>query len=179
VQRALDRLDLLAFAQRPLTTLSGGERQRVFIARALAQGASILLLDEHTTALDVGHQQQVLELIDDLRREHGLTVVSTLHDLTLAGQYGDRLVLLSEGRWRCRDPPGRCSPRQTWPATTTPRSASSTTAAGPSSCPADRSGGPSSPACHQALWSVLFAGGPQLPGNRPGTEVPGWQAVRT
>lgn len=45
--------------------------------------------------------------------------------------------------------------------------------------PCDRSGGPSSPACHQALWSVLFAGGPQLPGNRPGTEVPGWQAVRT
>lgn len=106
VQRALDRLDLLAFAQRPLATLSGGERQRVFIARTLAQGAPILLLDEPTTALDVGHQQQVLELIDDLRREHGLTVVSTLHDLTLAGQYGDRLVLLSEERVAVSGPAG-------------------------------------------------------------------------
>ncbi len=95
---ALARLDLLGFAGRMLSTLSGGERQRVFIARALAQGAPILLLDEPTTALDVGHQQQVLELIDRLRHEQGLTVLSTMHDLTLAGQYADRLVLLDAGR---------------------------------------------------------------------------------
>lgn len=94
---ALVRLDLLDFTGRVLSTLSGGERQRVFIARALAQSAPVLLLDEPTTALDVGHQQQVLELVDRLRHEQALTVVSTMHDLTLAGQYADRLVLLDAG----------------------------------------------------------------------------------
>jgi iron complex transport system ATP-binding protein len=98
VHDALSHLDLLAFADREVTTLSGGERQRVLIARALAQGASLVLLDEPTTALDVGHQQQVLELIDGLRRVHDLTVITTMHDLTLAGQYADRLVLLDGGR---------------------------------------------------------------------------------
>ncbi len=95
---ALSRLDLLGMADRLVATLSGGERQRVLIARVLAQGAPIVLLDEPTTALDVGHQQQVLELVDDLRRAHGLTIVTTMHDLTLAGQYADRLVLLDHGR---------------------------------------------------------------------------------
>ena len=95
-ERALDRLELLDFAERPLGSLSGGELQRVVLARALAQEAPILLLDEPTTALDLGRQQQVLELVDSLR--HGdLTVVSTMHDLTLAGQYADRLVLLDRG----------------------------------------------------------------------------------
>lgn len=98
VYDALDHLDLVAFAHRELATLSGGERQRVLIARALAQGAPIVLLDEPTTALDVGHQQQVLELVDDLRRRHDLTVITTMHDLTLAGQYAERLVLLDGGR---------------------------------------------------------------------------------
>lgn len=98
VHDALNHLDLLDFADREVTTLSGGERQRVLIARALAQGASLVLLDEPTTALDVGHQQQVLELIDELRRDHDLTVVTTMHDLTLAGQYADRLLLLDAGR---------------------------------------------------------------------------------
>jgi iron complex transport system ATP-binding protein len=98
VHDALVHLDLLDFADRDVATLSGGERQRVLVARALAQGAPVVLLDEPTTALDVGHQQQVLELIDDLRREHDLTVVTTMHDLTLAGQYADRLVLLDSGR---------------------------------------------------------------------------------
>ena len=98
VHDALARLDLLDLAGRLVTTLSGGERQRVLIARALAQAAPIVLLDEPTTALDVGHQQQVLELVDELRREQGLTIVTTMHDLTLAGQYADRLVLLDGGQ---------------------------------------------------------------------------------
>jgi iron complex transport system ATP-binding protein len=98
VHDALAVLDLVGLAGRLVSTLSGGERQRVLVARALAQGAPIVLLDEPTTALDVGHQQQVLELVDGLRRDHGLTVVSTMHDLTLAGQYADRLVLLDAGR---------------------------------------------------------------------------------
>jgi iron complex transport system ATP-binding protein len=94
----LRRLELRHVAQRGIDTLSGGEQQRVRIARALAQDAPLLLLDEPTTALDVGHQQEVLELVDELRRDRDLTVVTTLHDLTLAAQYADRLVLLDRGR---------------------------------------------------------------------------------
>jgi iron complex transport system ATP-binding protein len=94
--RALERLDLLPFAERGLGSLSGGELQRAVLARALAQEARVLLLDEPTTSLDLGRQQQVLELVDSLRGD-GLTVVSTMHDLTLAGQYADRLVLLDRG----------------------------------------------------------------------------------
>ena len=85
-----------AFAERPLGSLSGGELQRAVLARALAQEAPVLLLDEPTTALDLGRQQLVLELVDELRRD-GLTVVTTMHDLTLAGQYAERLVLLDGG----------------------------------------------------------------------------------
>jgi iron complex transport system ATP-binding protein len=94
--RALERLELVSFAERPLGSLSGGELQRAVIARALAQESRILLLDEPTTSLDLGRQQQALELIDSLRAD-GLTVVSTMHDLTLAGQYADRLLLLDRG----------------------------------------------------------------------------------
>jgi iron complex transport system ATP-binding protein len=94
--RALERLDLLPFAERGLGSLSGGELQRAVLARALAQEAPVLLLDEPTTSLDLGRQQQVLELVDSLRGD-GLTVVSTMHDLTLAGQFADRLVLLDRG----------------------------------------------------------------------------------
>ncbi|HVF19218.1 MAG TPA: ABC transporter ATP-binding protein [Mycobacteriales bacterium] len=97
-RKSLERLDLDGFGSRVVTTLSGGERQRVLLARALTQQAPVLLLDEPTTALDVGHQQQVLELVDTLRQRHGLTVVTTMHDLTLAGQYADRVVLLDGGR---------------------------------------------------------------------------------
>ena len=94
----LERLDLSAFAGRRAGELSGGERQRVVLARALAQQAPVLLLDEPTTALDLGHQQQVLDLVDRLRLADELTVVTTLHDLTIAGQYADTLLLLAEGR---------------------------------------------------------------------------------
>ena len=97
VADALDALDLLSFADRDVVTLSGGEAQRVVLARALTQQASILLLDEPTASLDVGRQQSVLELVDHLRRDRSLTVLSALHDLTLAGQFADRLVLLDRG----------------------------------------------------------------------------------
>src|SRR6185436_21041091 len=70
----------------------------VVLARALAQDAPVLLLDEPTSALDLGHQQQALELVDSLRRENGLTVVAAMHDLTLASQFADRLLLLDGGR---------------------------------------------------------------------------------
>jgi iron complex transport system ATP-binding protein len=98
VDSALEQLDLVSFADRRLDTLSGGERQRATLARALAQDAPLLLLDEPTASLDLGRQQQVLELVDELRVKRGLTVVSTMHDLTLAGQYADRLLLVDRGR---------------------------------------------------------------------------------
>ena len=95
--RALARLELDPLADRMLGTLSGGERQRVVVARALAQEAAIVLLDEPTAALDIGHQQQALELLDGLRERQGLTLVAAMHDLTLAAQYADRVLLLSRG----------------------------------------------------------------------------------
>ena len=95
---ACDRLDIAGFAGRRLGSLSGGERQRAVLARALAQDPRVLLLDEPTSLLDIGHQQQVLELVDDLRRGRGVTVVATLHDLTLASQYAGDLVLLMDGK---------------------------------------------------------------------------------
>jgi iron complex transport system ATP-binding protein len=96
--RALTRLDLDELAERTLGTLSGGERQRVVVARALAQEASIVLLDEPTASLDIGHQQQALDLLDLLRAADGLTLVAAMHDLTLAAQYADRVLLLDQGR---------------------------------------------------------------------------------
>ena len=98
VRTVLQRLDLLQFADRDVSSLSGGEAQRAVLGRALAQRAPVLLLDEPTSELDVGHQQQVLELVDSLRHEVGLTVLSTMHDLTIAGQYADELILLEKGR---------------------------------------------------------------------------------
>jgi iron complex transport system ATP-binding protein len=94
----IDEIGLHDFVERDVATLSGGERQRVAIARALAQASPIVLLDEPTTALDVGYQQEVLELIDRLRKEKKIAVISTMHDLTVSGLYPDRLILLANGR---------------------------------------------------------------------------------
>jgi iron complex transport system ATP-binding protein len=106
VASVLDHLDLGAFADRRLDSLSGGERQRAVLARALAQQAPVLLLDEPTTGLDVGHQQQVLQLVDRLRDDLDLTVVGAMHDLTVAGQFADHLVLLDGGRVAAAGPAG-------------------------------------------------------------------------
>jgi iron complex transport system ATP-binding protein len=98
VAETLARLNLTDLAGRAVSTLSGGEQQRVVLARALAQQTPVLLLDEPTSALDIGHRQQVLELVDALRREYLLTVFAAMHDLTLAAQYADHLILLDRGR---------------------------------------------------------------------------------
>jgi cobalamin transport system ATP-binding protein len=105
-ERALELLDLLPLSERLLGTLSGGERQRAVVARALAQEAPVVLLDEPTSALDIGHQQQALELLDGLRGEVGLTLVAAMHDLTLAAQYADRMILLDAGRVAADGVPG-------------------------------------------------------------------------
>ncbi|GAA1205219.1 MSMEG_1061 family FMN-dependent PPOX-type flavoprotein [Prauserella alba] len=93
--RATGTLDL---ADRAVDELSGGQRQRVWIAMALAQRTGVLLLDEPTTFLDLTHQVEVLDLLADLNRTEGTTIVAVLHDLNLACRYADHLVVLSEGR---------------------------------------------------------------------------------
>jgi iron complex transport system ATP-binding protein len=97
VAAALGKLSLEDIADRPIGTLSGGEAQRAVLARALAQEASVLLLDEPTASLDIGHAVDVLDVIDELRKSERLTVVTAIHDLTLAGRFCGRLVLLSDG----------------------------------------------------------------------------------
>ncbi|UZN02187.1 ABC transporter ATP-binding protein [Cellulomonas sp. S1-8] len=98
VEQALVATDILDLADRPVDELSGGQRQRVWIAMALAQQTDVLLLDEPTTFLDVAHQVDVLDLLADLNRRHGTTIVMVLHDLNLAARYADSLVALTDGR---------------------------------------------------------------------------------
>jgi iron complex transport system ATP-binding protein len=107
VAEVLERLALTPFAARQVTELSGGEVQRVALGRALAQQSPILALDEPTSALDIGHQVSVLELIDELRAEVGLTVVSAMHDLSAAGRFAHDLVLLDRGAVAASGPPAR------------------------------------------------------------------------
>jgi iron complex transport system ATP-binding protein len=97
VQAALERTGTLELAQRPIGELSGGEQQRVLIARALAQAAHTLLLDEPTAHLDLKHQASVLSLVCDLAHAEHYAVLIALHDLNLAAQYADRVALLSNG----------------------------------------------------------------------------------
>jgi iron complex transport system ATP-binding protein len=96
-RNAMARTDVERLRDRLVTRLSSGERQLVFIARALAQEPVLLLLDEPTSHLDITHQVRVLDLIKRLNCEQGLTVITILHDLNLAGQYADRLLLLNNG----------------------------------------------------------------------------------
>ncbi len=98
VEEALRATDILDLADRSVDELSGGQRQRVWIAMALAQQTDVLLLDEPTTFLDVAHQVEVLDLLTDLNRARGTTIVMVLHDLNLAARYTDHLVALREGR---------------------------------------------------------------------------------
>jgi iron complex transport system ATP-binding protein len=103
VASMITRVELDSFIERDVTTLSGGERQRVVLARALTQEAPVLVLDEPTTGLDLRHQIEALELIRREVDDRQLTVIATLHDLTLAGQFADALALLHEGRLVCHD----------------------------------------------------------------------------
>nr|WP_196791964.1 ABC transporter ATP-binding protein [Motilibacter deserti] len=98
VAAALEATDTAELADRPVDELSGGQRQRVWIAMALAQQTDVLLLDEPTTFLDVSHQVEVLDLLTDLNRARGTTVVMVLHDLNLAARYADHLVAMVAGR---------------------------------------------------------------------------------
>lgn len=98
INQSLAITGILNLAQRPIVEMSGGERQCVIIARALAQEPQLLLLDEPTTHLDIGHQVKILDLIKRLNKERHLTVIIILHDLNLASEYCERLLLLKDGR---------------------------------------------------------------------------------
>lgn len=106
VARALAATGITEFADRSVDELSGGQRQRVWIAMALAQETDILLLDEPTTFLDLTHQVEVLDLLTDLNREHGTTIVMVLHDMNLAARYADHLFALRDGRVVAAGRPG-------------------------------------------------------------------------
>ncbi len=97
-RQAMERTDCLTVAERAFGTLSGGERQRVVLARGLAQETPLLLLDEPLTHLDVAHQVGTLSLLRELNREEGLTILTALHDINLASEFCDRLVVLKQGR---------------------------------------------------------------------------------
>lgn len=95
---ALSLTDTLHIKEKDINELSAGERQRVIIAKALAQEPELLLLDEPTSHLDIGHQVQILDLLKKLNRREGLTVAVVMHDLNLASEYCSRIMLINEGR---------------------------------------------------------------------------------
>jgi iron complex transport system ATP-binding protein len=102
---ALDATGLSAMADRSLQELSGGERQRAWISAALAQEASLLLLDEPTSFLDIGYQVEVLDLVHRLSREKGVTILMAIHDINQAIAVSDRISLLEQGKLRFDGPP--------------------------------------------------------------------------
>jgi len=105
VTDAMRATGTLALATRPVDELSGGQRQRAWIAMALAQDTDLLLLDEPTTYLDLAHQVEVLDLLLDLNRHDGRTVVMVLHDLNQAARYSDHLVAMRDGAVVAAGPP--------------------------------------------------------------------------
>jgi iron complex transport system ATP-binding protein len=104
-REALALAGVLELADHPVDTLAGGERQRAILARALAQEPRVLLLDEPTSHLDLRHQRHLVGLLKRLNRERGMTVVFVSHDLNLAADLADRLLLLSSGRLVRLGPP--------------------------------------------------------------------------
>ncbi|WP_349827466.1 ABC transporter ATP-binding protein [Brevibacterium litoralis] len=105
VAQALEDTGVAELAERTVDELSGGQRQRVWIAMVLAQHTGVLLLDEPTTYLDLNHQVEVLDLLTDLNRSRGTTIVMVLHDLDLAARYADHLVTMRDGEVYASGPP--------------------------------------------------------------------------
>jgi len=106
VASAMEVTETLELASRPVDELSGGQRQRVWIAMALAQDTSIMLLDEPTTFLDLAHQVEVLDLLTDLNQRDGRTIVLVLHDLNHAGRYAHHLIAMRNGAIVAEGAPG-------------------------------------------------------------------------
>ena len=101
IKEAMEITETLQFASRALRNLSSGERQRVFIARAMAQDTPILLLDEPTSFLDIKHQVNIYDLLKSAQQEKGKTIIAITHDINLAAQYSDTVLLMSaEGNYQ-------------------------------------------------------------------------------
>ncbi|MEK5330363.1 MULTISPECIES: ABC transporter ATP-binding protein [unclassified Lysinibacillus] len=98
VAEAMEMMNITEFADRHIDELSGGQRQRVWIAMALAQQTDILFLDEPTTYLDITYQVEILDLLTDLNRKYGTTIVMVLHDINLSARYADYIFALHEGQ---------------------------------------------------------------------------------
>lgn len=113
VASALEATATEPLADRAVDELSGGQRQRVWIAMALAQQTDLLLLDEPTTFLDASHQIEVLDLLTDLNRSRGTTIVMVLHDLNLAARYADHLIALADGTLHAFGPPAEVLTEET------------------------------------------------------------------
>jgi iron complex transport system ATP-binding protein len=111
-KKAMEWTEILPISQRPIDELSGGERKRVYIARALTQEPEVILLDEPTTNLDIHHQVESLDLVLSLNREKGLTILMASHDLNLASEYCDRLILLQHGKIFHMGPPDEVMTRE-------------------------------------------------------------------
>jgi len=113
VEGAMAFTGISEFSDRDVQSLSGGERQRVFIAAAIAQEPSLMLLDEPTSALDPAHQIRVMDLMDSLKRERGMTIVMVLHDINLAAMYADNVLVLKQGRIFSQGTPSMALTRET------------------------------------------------------------------
>ncbi len=98
VAEAMRIMDITELANRNIDELSGGQRQRVWIAMALAQQTDILFLDEPTTFLDITYQVEILDLLTDLNRKYGTTIVMVLHDINLSARYADYIFALRQGK---------------------------------------------------------------------------------
>jgi iron complex transport system ATP-binding protein len=98
IEEALEIMGITELANRCVDELSGGQRQRVWIAMALAQQTDILLLDEPTTYLDIAYQVEILDLLTDLNKKRGTTIVMVLHDINLSARYADYIFALREGK---------------------------------------------------------------------------------
>ncbi len=105
IERALELTRTQDLAQRPVTELSGGEFQRVVVARALAQEAPLMLLDEPVSHLDIGHQVEIFDLLLRLNREEARTILCISHDLNLASRYCSRIVAIAQGVVAAEGPP--------------------------------------------------------------------------
>ena len=106
IEEALEKTGLQDLKKRKITTLSGGERQRAWIAMAIAQEPSIMILDEPTTFLDISHQLEILELISHINREQGITILMVLHDINHAVRFSHQLLVMKDGKLFATGSPG-------------------------------------------------------------------------
>lgn len=113
IEWAIEQTGLTRYKDKPIGSLSGGERQRAYIAQALCQKPTILLLDEPTTYLDISYQLELMELIQEINKKLNITVVMVLHELNQASRYSDRLVIMKQGAIISEGAPNQIIDQQT------------------------------------------------------------------